>query len=483
MELLERSMKECSEVTQEWRKAELLSLIMKGSRDLQPDLGKYMEENVMRQLKEMQSGSGLSDALKGTAPHFDRKYCHALIEIALSNRGFEKKDMKSVIKRMISFDDWEMCHRTVIERMKGHDDKLLSLSVLGYLHHQTRKNHGARSNSNALRISLDILKDLEDDEALENFSNLCLNNLLAEDLSILEEFLERSEDRDFRIKVLADLATAADKAGSREAAVEYIDRAEKLLEDMEGNARTIRLCISVASARSRLDQPEEADKLFDKAVKMSGGDPNLMKMISERKVRVGPKVNVSGTERISDLPVNGTRHILALYDTYEGGLKQTHVRAVSRAAPLCAAFSLDLALMGFPTDDIERIIDLSSSETNIGKGGKFLNEMHRQGRIHLVPCKENEPPRDWSELGLPVATTSHPSEAKKVDMKRAVDLAVKEHERKRICLIMGIGRKGLPRTLLDSVPYHLEITGLNIPLETATAMGILTYILWEGKSR
>jgi hypothetical protein len=60
-----------------------------------------------------------------------------------------------------------------------------------------------------------------------------------------------------------------------------------------------------------------------------------------------------------------------------------------------------------------------------------------------------------------------------MSMRGAVKLAEKKHPRKVICLIMGLGRQGLPRSLLSSVPLHLELTRQNIPLETATAMGIM----------
>jgi hypothetical protein len=38
---------------------------------------------------------------------------------------------------------------------------------------------------------------------------------------------------------------------------------------------------------------------------------------------------------------------------------------------------------------------------------------------------------------------------------------------------MGLGKSGLPQSLLNQVQYHLELTGNNIPLETCTAMGVI----------
>ena len=177
--------------------------------------------------------------------------------------------------------------------------------------------------------------------------------------------------------------------------------------------------------------------------------------------------------------MKSSNNILALYDTYEGALKPVHLRSVARAAPLCAAFGLDLALMGFPTENLEDLISKVITETNIGRGGRYLRELVKQGRVVLVACTQKRPPEDWSGLGLPVATTSHPREEKKVGMAEAVLLAKPKHPLKRACLIMGLGRRGLPQSLLDIVPYHLELTGSNVPLETCTVMGVIAQQLCQ----
>ena len=221
-------------------------------------------------------------------------------------------------------------------------------------------------------------------------------------------------------------------------------------------------------------------ELYRKALDIEDLDPGTRARIEKQMDGVRTSSGTIGTSEGNYLDVKGRNHVLALYDTYEGSLKQTHIRAVARAAPLCMAFSLDMALIGFPTDDVNRMIELASNDTNIGKSGAYLRELHKKGRVHLVGCNEKDPPKDWKELGLPVATTSNPSKHKKVNMDEARKLAIKEHSLQRICLIMGIGRKGLPRSLIDTVPHHLEITGVNIALETATAMGILAYLLAEG---
>jgi hypothetical protein len=112
--------------------------------------------------------------------------------------------------------------------------------------------------------------------------------------------------------------------------------------------------------------------------------------------------------------------------------------------------------MGFPTNDLNRFIDQVKTETNIGKSGYYLKEMATNNRISLVHCTQNQQPTDWNDIGLPVATTSHPDKAKKIGLKKAIQKANSDHPLKRLCLIMGLGRHGLPKSLLNSVSYHLE---------------------------
>ena len=158
-------------------------------------------------------------------------------------------------------------------------------------------------------------------------------------------------------------------------------------------------------------------------------------------------------------------------------MKPTHYRAIARAAPLCYAYDLDLALVGFPADDLDLIVKETIAETNVGRGGKLLEVLHSEGRLHLVPATAKEPPTSWNDLGFHIATTSHPDPRKRVYL---TEDGVQPGERTgflpfcgRLCLVMGLGRKGLPPSLLRSVDYHLELTGKNVPLETATVMGII----------
>ena len=158
------------------------------------------------------------------------------------------------------------------------------------------------------------------------------------------------------------------------------------------------------------------------------------------------------------------RHVLALVDTYEGGLGEVHLRAVARAAPLCDAFGLDLALVGFPVKDVASFVKRAGRETNIGEGRGSLEALHREGRVHLVAVAEGEVP-DVSALGTPVATTPNPDAAKATtEFPAGVG---------RLCVLVGLGPKGLPDGLLRACAVHVELTGKKVSLETATAMGVV----------
>ncbi len=200
----------------------------------------------------------------------------------------------------------------------------------------------------------------------------------------------------------------------------------------------------------------------------------------------------------------GTRHVLVLHDAYEGGLKPPHLRALARAAPLCVAYDLDLGLLGFPADPVESIVERTVRETNVGQGGSLLEQLHTQDRVKLIGPGGQSGLEALAQLGLPVATTSNPWEGKRVELE---DIMAKQAEQAReqeakgqqakgqgakgqeakgqgaeqrnLCVIMGLGRQGLPASLLKEVPYHLELTGKNVSLETATVMGIIAQRLHD----
>jgi len=180
----------------------------------------------------------------------------------------------------------------------------------------------------------------------------------------------------------------------------------------------------------------------------------------------GVSIPVKGKMIEDEGEISEGDHVLALYNTYEGGLKPIHTRAVARAAPLCYAYGLDLALLAFPSKSIEELVAEVIKETNIGKGGRYLKELAGAGRLYL-----REPDSGLEEIGLVVSTTSHPDPEKQLSFEEITDIGRKGE--KRLCLVMGLGKAGLPASFLKNARYHLELTGKGISLETCTVMGII----------
>ncbi|OYT44386.1 hypothetical protein B6U90_05450 [Thermoplasmatales archaeon ex4484_6] len=479
-ELLSRAVSLISDVPQEWRRAELMEVLLKRSRGLPPELESMIFKGVLRAILDMEDGSGVSQSIRGCSGYLLPEDRPILLERALNNRGFEKDDSKAVIRSMVQGGMGRKEMSALMSRLNSIEDVRLRISLLGYLHLQLRKKKGDRASIPILGKTLKELKGLRGDDRSVMFSYLCRNCISRKDLPVLEKGLELFEEPVERIRALGDLATASDRARDRDRARKHLETALSLAPEIETDAERAHALSSIASAEARLGNMDRARDLFQKALDAAQEEVKLSFRIEERMVKAGIAERKARKEKRVHVPRGRTEgHVLVLCDTYEGGMKPVHSRAAARAAPLCAAFSLELGLMGFPTSDLDRIVNLASSETNIGKGGEYLGTLRKRGKVHLIPYPENDPLSGVRELGLPVATTPSPDKEKLVSMREAVSISREKHPAGRICLIMGLGRRGLPDTVLEEAPYHLEITGEGTELETATAMGILAFMLKE----
>ncbi|MBW9221594.1 DUF531 domain-containing protein [Methanothermococcus sp. SCGC AD-155-C09] len=157
------------------------------------------------------------------------------------------------------------------------------------------------------------------------------------------------------------------------------------------------------------------------------------------------------------------RMTLILYNSYDKNRwHEAHKRAIARAAPICHAFNCNLAIMNFPgnREDIESI------ETTIGDSGKYLRELIDNNKFNIV---DNYQP----QFGVAIATTSKPYEKKLITPEEVADLLFK----KSCGLIVGLGRHGLPKEILNFSKYHLDITKKGVSLETCTAIGVIPSVI------
>ena len=159
-----------------------------------------------------------------------------------------------------------------------------------------------------------------------------------------------------------------------------------------------------------------------------------------------------------DVEVERRGHIMALVGTYDGAIATPHLRALARAAGIAWGFGLDIALIDWPTEDLEGLCERAQKESGTA-GVNHLPNLLASGRIQLLSADEALS----GMVGHPIATTHQPQGG-------SVELTKFEGG---LCMFIGLGRQGLPKSLLDSCPDHFELTGVGASLETAVAMGAI----------
>jgi len=161
---------------------------------------------------------------------------------------------------------------------------------------------------------------------------------------------------------------------------------------------------------------------------------------------------------------------LALYNSYDPRkLHEAHLRAIARAAPVAYANGFHLALVGFPLSGKPLdVAEETAKNTTIGEGGKYLVELAKKGRFHVLGFpKKGFPP----QFGKTVATTRKPEAPKTIT---SLELARRALGGESFLLVVGLGRHGLPKEIFKIAHYHLDITdGRGVSLETCTAIGAI----------
>ncbi|MEK6974806.1 MAG: DUF531 family protein [Candidatus Thermoplasmatota archaeon] len=243
-----------------------------------------------------------------------------------------------------------------------------------------------------------------------------------------------------RGRLLCALAAQADRTFDAKQARIWFDEAAAIAQGLDAGKERDAVLRNVEAGRARL----------------AGATP-----AAPAPARPAPALDGARTA-----PNSMARHILALVDAYEGALGDVHFRALARAAPLCWAFGLDLALVGFPVTEVGPVVAKAGRATGIGEGGAYLERLAAGGRVHLMPATPSASP------GFLVATTPKPDPAKAADFALAGRKA-KAWGNPRLVVLIGLGPKGLPGEWMRAAAVHLELTGDNVSLETATAMGII----------
>lgn len=160
---------------------------------------------------------------------------------------------------------------------------------------------------------------------------------------------------------------------------------------------------------------------------------------------------------------------LGIVNTYDKiKVLDAHYRAIARAAPICHAFGFSLALYDFPFGmDADELVEFVADKTTIGESGKYLRMLHEKHHLFVfdLPKKGFQP-----QFGSVVVTTSKPEKKLSITPGEFADEIIRN---KSFLVLVGLGRKGLPRDLFSLAKYHLDITSRGISLETCTAIGCI----------
>ncbi len=143
-------------------------------------------------------------------------------------------------------------------------------------------------------------------------------------------------------------------------------------------------------------------------------------------------------------------------------LHEIHLRSIARAIPLCYAYNFHLALYDFPFwKDVRELIEDVVNYTTIGYPD-YAYSLLEKNRIHLID-------KFHAHFGDLIATTPNPDSKKALSFEEMVRVISK----RSTTFLIGLGRKGLPKDLMEKARYHFEVTGRGVNLETCTAMGVI----------
>ena len=475
-----------------WRQGELIAAIARSMGKWRTDTGdkenadrrKLLYGRIMELISSLPPGKGLSTTIKESAKHLSPDFVVPLLEAALTNSDFVREDAKAVIRAWaLHADKNNASIEKIMSLLSGMENSQNESRFLGYLQLQIHKN-GLTGTflafDEAVKAALRVDDNGECIEALRYLVSTAETSNELERLRITADDLGKPEDS---ARLLAALGGKADKMYldvTKDWFIQGVFHAAKVSDARE--RASIRL--NLAEGLKRSGMKDDAREVFQLAladcdlIPRDGGEKQVVGRIERSATDYGMKVPEKPDKKVSSklvedrsIPPVGD-HLLALYNTYQGGLSPVHLRAVARAAPLCYAYDLDLALMNFPADDLDGLIGGVTRETNIGKGGRYLRELAGLGRIILKGPGEMDLQGSHGPE-LMVATTANPEDTKKISLEKLLKEAKNRNGGQRLCLIMGLGKKGLPPSLLKEARYHLELTGNNVSLETCTVMGII----------
>ena len=408
--LLEQAFSNVKDIEQSWRRLELIGEMSKRLKDFQDIRLKEIQYKQILKLLNSEKSRSVSDFLVKNVKHFPPSLLESLLNLSLKLKGYEFKSSKSVVRHWINKKSVEELISLLCQQ-KGE----IRPKLLGYLHLQLNK-----SKISATSSSLDMsFKFAESEEIFRYLVRVCSTK---SDLELAESYISKIPLED-SIPIYTALIARADRKNQIEIAHLFAAKTEKLL--------------------SSISNPELKTKLHSK-----------LQITKDKLNGEMPTPALQSKKEMNKIPSYG-KNTLGLYNTYGGSWNHPHYKAVFKAANLCSAFDLNMALINFPDIKPERLISEIKKEMRLSNDG-YLSQLFSNNRVRFF---EKDVDEDWS--GTKVITTENPDSSK-----------LKQPEGE-ICMIMGLGPKGLPKSHVINCDYHFEITGSRIGFETGTAMGAI----------
>ena len=287
--------------------------------------------------------------------------------------------------------------------------------LLGYLHFQLNKSK-IKTESSALELALKFSKS---EEMLRYLVRICSK---PADLILVESYIAKESSQQ-AIPISIALIARADRKGWNDLAHQFADNTRNLIES-----------ISDSELRDKFKSKLQitTDRLKGEIRPSSPSPKKEMVVISD-----------SG------------KNTLGIYNTYGGNWNHPHYKAVFKAANLCSAFDLNLALIDFPEIEPDYLVSEIKKEMRLANDG-YLSQLFSKDRIRFF---EKDIDESWA--GSKIVTTANPESSKK------------KLPEGKICMVMGLGPKGLPKSYITKSKNHFEITGSGVAFETGTAMGAI----------
>ena len=408
-----------------WRLAESIGIIAKSSGNWPGGRArKALVEHLIALTGGLPTGDARVDALKSISAKVTEQRLPELFLLAVENQGMEAKAVRPVMKAIVATRNQDMIAEIIESITEATPD--IAVKCLDNLH-RLAVEADLSLNPTALELALPLLKSAD----FETVRTVCIHASTPTEVRKLAEILDgESEDA---VRYGVTLAGRADRVGDAELARDLLEKAVIGVDSLDERTST-RIKRNIAKGFVHLGEQERAEELVP--IHDSRGE----------------------TDQPDDPVVERCDHTLALVGTYDGAISTPHLRALARAAGIAWGFGLNIALIDWPTEDLEGLCERAQKESGTA-GVNHLPDLLVSQRIQMLSVDEAL----GGSAGHPIATTHQP-QGGSVDLREFGG---------SLCMLIGLGRQGLPKSLLENCPDQFELTGIGASLETAVAMGAI----------